>query len=78
MAVKVQIDLNTNDQRHRTTARTVAATAANGLRSVQFVGEGGGVLEVIAASIDAATVVENIRGNAGLRGAKLICVVEQS
>ncbi|KAK3432297.1 hypothetical protein EUGRSUZ_E03826 [Eucalyptus grandis] len=78
MALKVQIDLNTNKQRHRNTAHTIATTAANGLRSVQFVGEGGGVLEVVAASIDAAGVVENIRGNAGLKGAKLICVVQQS
>ncbi|KAL3740993.1 hypothetical protein ACJRO7_022155 [Eucalyptus globulus] len=77
MAVRVQIDLNTNDQKHRTTARTIATTAANGLRSVQFVGEGGRVLEVIAASIDAPKVVEKIRGNAGLRGANLIGVVEQ-
>lgn len=44
---------------------------------MQFVGKGGGVLEVIAASIDVATVVNRIRSNAGLRDARLISVVEQ-
>ncbi|KAI6704735.1 hypothetical protein NL676_007697 [Syzygium grande] len=70
----VVINLMTGDQTRKVRAREIATSAANGVTFAGFVGDRGDRLKVIAEEINAATVVDRIRRNAGLQNAQLISV----
>ncbi|KAL3740994.1 hypothetical protein ACJRO7_022156 [Eucalyptus globulus] len=78
MAKKVVIDLGTEDATRKAKARTIAVNEATGLKSADYAGERGNMLEVIAERIDAVRVVDRIRKEAKLQEAKLIRVVDQN
>ncbi|KAL3740986.1 hypothetical protein ACJRO7_022150 [Eucalyptus globulus] len=78
MAKKVVIDLMTEDPTRKARARTIAVNEVTGLQSVDYAGENGNMLEVIAERVDATRVVDKIRREANLQGAKLISVNDQN
>ncbi|KAL3740996.1 hypothetical protein ACJRO7_022158 [Eucalyptus globulus] len=72
MEKKAVINLTTEDKKLKSKARTIAVAEANGLKSANFIGERGDLLELIAEEIDTATVVDKIRRKAGLPKAWLV------